>query len=118
MYRSIQIDYRQTLFWGELISNDRYRIAAPEELISVTQTDLWEFQQKISHCRYRFSLELQLVSITDTDFGLKMNYSPAQNQYMQEKILGELIFAPIHAGPVFALARIQKNIFKEPFLAY
>ena len=34
---------------------------------------------------------------------------------MQEKILGELIFARIHAGPVFALARIQENIFEEVF---
>ena len=35
---------------------------------------------------------------------------------MQEKILGEFIFARIHAGtigPVFALARIQQNIFEE-----
>ena len=31
---------------------------------------------------------------------------------MQENILGELIFA-LHAGPVFALARIQENIFEE-----
>ena len=54
-------------------SNYRYRIALPEELISITERDLWEFQQKISHCRYRFSLEFQLISITDTDFGLKTN---------------------------------------------
>ena len=40
-------------------------------------------------------------------------YPPAQNQYMQEKIPGELIFPRIHAGPVFALARIQENIFGE-----
>ena len=38
-------------------------------------------------------------------------YPPAQNQYMQEKILGELIFPRLHAGPVFALARIQEKIF-------
>ena len=37
---------------------------------------------------------------------------------MQEKILGELIFARIHARPVFALARIQENIFKEVFPEY
>ena len=43
---------------------------------------------------------------------------PAQNQYMQEKNLGELIFRRIHAGPVFALARIQENIFEESFSAY
>ena len=45
-------------------------------------------------------------------------YPPAQNQYMQEKILGELIFARIHAGPVFALARIQESIFEGSFSAY
>ena len=62
-YRSIQIDYRQRLFLGGM----------PEELIAITETDLWEFPQKISHYRYRFSLEFQLISITDTDFGLKTN---------------------------------------------
>ena len=60
-------------FWGDLISNCRYRIALTEKLSSITETDLWEFQQKFSHFRYRFSLEFQLVSITDTDFGLEMN---------------------------------------------
>ena len=45
-------------------------------------------------------------------------YPPAQNQYMQEKFLGELIFARIHAGPVFALARIQETIFEEVFPEY
>ena len=42
-------------------------------------------------------------------------HPPAQNRYMQEKILGELIFARIHAGPVFALARIQENILRNHF---
>ena len=28
------------LFWGELIFNCRYRIALPEELIAITETDL------------------------------------------------------------------------------
>ena len=37
---------------------------------------------------------------------------------MQEKILGELIFARIHVGPVFALARIQENTFEGSFSAY
>ena len=60
-------------FWEELISDYRYRIALPEELISITETDLWEFQQIISQYRYRFSLEFQIISITDTDFGLKTN---------------------------------------------
>ena len=45
-------------------------------------------------------------------------YPPAQNQYMQEKNLGELIFARIHEGPVFALARIQETIFEEVFPEY
>ena len=43
---------------------------------------------------------------------------PSQNQYMQENNLGELLFAQIHAGPVFALARIQENIFEELLSAY
>ena len=34
---------------------------------------------------------------------------------MQEKTLGEFIFARIHAGPVFALARIQEYIFEGSF---
>ena len=37
---------------------------------------------------------------------------------MQEKNPGELIFARIHAGPVFALARIQENVFEEVFPEY
>ena len=60
-------------FWGEFISNYRYRIALQEKLSSITETDLWEFQQNICHYRYRFSLEFQLISVTDTDFGLKAN---------------------------------------------
>ena len=42
-------------------------------------------------------------------------YPPAQNQYMQEKILGKTIFARIHAGLVFILARIQENSFEGSF---
>ena len=34
------------------------------------------------------------------------------------KILGELIFARIHAGPVFAFVRIQENISEGSFSAY
>ena len=47
-----------------------------------------------------------------------LQYPPAQNQYMQEKHLGELIFSWIHVGPVFTLAQIQENIFEELFLKY
>ena len=60
LYRSIQIDYRQRFFWEEFISDYGYRIALPEGLISITETDLWEFRQKISHYRYRLSLKFQL----------------------------------------------------------
>ena len=59
--------------WGNCFSNCRYIIALPEELVSITETDLWEFQQKISHCRYRFALEFQVISITNTDFRLERN---------------------------------------------
>ena len=72
LFWGIQIDYRQTLsLRGTNFQLYRYRIALPEELISITETDLWKLQQKISYYRYRFSLEFQLISITDTDFGLK-----------------------------------------------
>ena len=47
----------------KLMSNYRYRIVLPEELISITETDLWECQQKISHYKDRFSLEFQFMSI-------------------------------------------------------
>ena len=46
---------------------------AARRIHAITETGLWEFQQKISHYRYRFSLEFQLISITDTDLGLKPN---------------------------------------------
>ena len=47
-----------------------------------------------------------------------LKYPPAQNRYMQEKILEELIFARIHVGPVFALSRIQENTLEELCLKY
>ena len=37
---------------------------------------------------------------------------------MQETILWESIFARTHAGPLFALARIQEDIFEELFSEY
>ena len=45
------------------MSNCRYRIVLPEELLSITGTDLWKCRQKVSHCRYRVLLELELLSI-------------------------------------------------------
>ena len=43
MYRSIQNNYRETCFLMAMNSNYRYRIVLPEELISITETDLWEW---------------------------------------------------------------------------
>ena len=40
-------------------------------------------------------------------------YPPAQNQYLQDKILSEVIFGRIHAGPVFALARYRKTVLRN-----
>ena len=45
-YRSIQHDYRQTFFVRAINPSYRYRIVLPEEFISITETDLWKFQQK------------------------------------------------------------------------
>ena len=45
-YRSIQNDYRLTFFRRTTNSNSRYRIVLPKELIYITETDLWKFQQK------------------------------------------------------------------------
>ena len=59
---------------------------------------------------------VQFTKITGRKF-IILGVPPAQNQYMQEKILGELIFPRMHVGPVFALARIQENIFEESFSA-
>ena len=60
-------------FWGELISDYRYRIELPEELISITETDLWEFQQKSLITDTDSFFNFILISIADTDFGLKTN---------------------------------------------
>ena len=35
---------------------------------------------------------------------------------MQEKFLGEFIFARMHVGPVFALAQKQENTLEELFI--
>ena len=53
------------LFWGQLISNYRYRIVLPEELISITETDLCEFQQKSLSADTDSLLNFRLISITD-----------------------------------------------------
>ena len=52
----------------------------PEELISIsiTETDLWEYRQKISHCRYR--------SLSNSTYPLTQNY------YLQKIILKYLFW--------------------------
>ena len=45
-YHSIQNAYRQTFVLRVINSNCRYRIVLQEQLISITETDLWKFQQK------------------------------------------------------------------------
>ena len=87
-YRSIQIDCRQTFFRGTLRSNCRYRIVLPEQLFSITYTDLWKCLQKISDCGCRFSLEFQ--SVIHYRYKLRarneiiLYYPLIQNDYRQE----------------------------------
>ena len=41
----------------------------PEEVIVITETDVWEYWQRVSNCWCRFSIEILVIAITDTDFG-------------------------------------------------
>ena len=50
----------------------------------------------------------QIHKLSQAPLVQEKEHPPAQNQYMQENILGELISGQIHVGPVFALTRIQK----------
>ena len=45
-YRSSHSDCRQLVVLTAINSNYKYRIVLPEELISITETDLWEGWQK------------------------------------------------------------------------
>ena len=60
-------------FLRAINSNYRYTTVLPEQVISITETDLWKISAEISHCRYRFCFEFELISITDTDLGLETN---------------------------------------------
>ena len=60
MYRSIQINYRQTLFLGEINCQLQIQNRAARRINFITETDLWEYQQKTSHYRYRFSPEIPI----------------------------------------------------------
>ena len=64
----------------------------------------------------------ELFSLPDCNYNC-MIYSPADylcntprhKTNTCRKNLGELIFARMHAGPVFALARVQENSFQGSF---
>ena len=60
-YRSSQIDYRERFFLGGINFRLQIQNRAARRIISITETDLWEFQQKISCYRYRLSLKFQLI---------------------------------------------------------
>ena len=88
-YRSIQNDERQTFILRAINSNDRYRIVQPDNLMSITETDLWECWQKISYYRCRLSLQFQLIFFTDTVFGLEANFNSVIMHFM---VCAPLIF--------------------------
>ena len=48
-------------------------MVSPEELISITETDLWKRQQKSLITDTDSVFEFQVISITDTDFGSETN---------------------------------------------
>ena len=105
VYCSIQSNYRQTLFVGEINFQSQ---------ISMKETDLWEWKQKISHYRYRFSIEIQLLSITDTDFGLKrIDSVPSDTKLLLTKNYSEIIIF----GKITNLTRnsLKKSFFPGDF---
>ena len=76
---SIQNDYRQTLSWGTLISNYRYRIVLPEEYFPL--------QRQICGNVGRTSL------IIDTDSPLNSNEFPLQIQTSDSKPVNSVMFS-------------------------
>ena len=71
VYRSIQIDHRQTPFLGGINFQLQIQNRAARRINSHYRDRSVGISAQISHYRYRFSLEFQLISITDTEFGLK-----------------------------------------------
>ena len=78
-YHSIQNDCRQAFFLRAINSNYRYRIVLPEQLFSITETDLRKFQQK--------SL------ITDTDSPLNSIKFSLQIQTSASKRINSVIMS-------------------------
>ena len=70
-YRSIQIDYRQTLFLRGINFQLQIQNCAAGRINCHYRDRAVEISAEISHYRYRFSPEVQLPSITDTGFGLR-----------------------------------------------
>ena len=100
-YRSIQIDYRQTFFSVSAInSNCRYRIVLPEELVSITETDLWKYQQK--------SL------ITGTDSPLNSSSFPLQIQTSASKWMNSVIISATTVSLIW-LRRATPFVLALPF---
>ena len=62
----------QTDMFPESNSNYRYRIVPPE-LMSITETDLWECWQKSLTTDTDSPLNFERNSTADTDFGLETN---------------------------------------------
>ena len=55
-YRSVQLDYRQTCVQRAISSQLQIQNRVARRIISITEADLWEFQQNLSQYRCRFSL--------------------------------------------------------------
>ena len=75
-YRSIQLDYRQTLFLGGGGDNFQLQIqncVARRSNFHCRDRSLGHSAENLSLQIQSLSLEFQLISITDTDFELKTN---------------------------------------------
>ena len=74
LYRSIQIDYRQTFFLAEINFQLQMQNRAARRInFHYRDRSVGISAEKNSHCRYRCSPEFQLISITDTDLELETN---------------------------------------------
>ena len=120
------------------------RIAVPIGGVLQYKLELYCGVSLSSRLRSQRGTALQMGGVLRYNLEAYRQYPSAQNQYMQEKILGELIFAPIqenifwgaiflifpifgggefmsvqiHAAPVFTPARIQENFPEQfPFFA-
>ena len=70
--------------------NCKYRIVLPEELIAITETDMWEYWQRISRYRYIFFLECQMKFQYRYRLRGRNECPLTQNYYLRELTLKEL----------------------------